>query len=88
MSKRAIRLVATAGSIAVISALSACSSTSTSALRWNPAPNMSSLGQTQDDFRNSFTVTWNENWRMAGEDMARTFFYDRQSRLSVYPIPR
>ena len=88
MSKRAIRFIATVGCIAAVSALTACSGTSKSSLRWDPAPNMSTLGQTHDDFRNSFAVTWNEYWRMAGEDMARTFFYDRQSRLSLYPVPR
>lgn len=88
MSTRAIRLLAAVAGIAAVAVLAGCSSTSKSAIRWSPAPRMSNLGQTHDEFRNTFAVTWNENWRMAGEDMARTFFYDRQSRLSVYPVPR
>ncbi|HYE02091.1 MAG TPA: hypothetical protein VD963_02530 [Phycisphaerales bacterium] len=56
--------------------------------RANPTPELITLYQRRVDVRNALTVTFDENLRMARQDLGRAFYTDRPSRLTREPIPQ
>lgn len=67
-----------------------CSSRSAdiNAIRLNPSPEVMTLHERPTDVRNTITVMWDENIRMANEDLGRFWYWNRPSRLTLEPIPR
>jgi len=64
---------------------------SENAARWirlRPAPEMYTLSLRKTDYKNDYAILWNEDVRMMREDFQRFWYLDRQSRLSLYPVPR
>ena len=57
------------------------------AIRMNPSPEVMTLNERPTDVRNAITIMWDENIRMANEDLGRFFFFNRPSRLTPEPIP-
>jgi len=57
-------------------------------LRYNLTPEMYTLDQRPADVRNTLAIVRNENTRMIRGDLSRTFYTDRQSRLTREPVPR
>ena len=57
-------------------------------IRMDPAPEMYTLSLRKTDYKNDYAIMMNEDMRMMREDFQRFWHLDRQSRLSIYPIPR
>ena len=68
---------------------SGCSSRSAdiTSIRMNPSPEVMTLHERPTDVRNAITLMWDENIRMANEDLGRFFLFSRPSRLTLEPIP-
>ena len=49
---------------------------------------LDTLYEREEDIDNALTVTFDENLRMAVEDLGRFWYTDRPSRLTREPIPR
>ncbi len=58
------------------------------AIRANPSPAMHTLAGRKTDAYNRRTVTVDSNLRMFTEDWERAMFFDRPSRLTMYPATR
>jgi hypothetical protein len=58
------------------------------AIRANPSPAMHTLAERKTDAYNRRTVTVDTNLRMFTEDWERVMFFDRPSRLTMYPATR
>lgn len=57
------------------------------AIRMNPSPEVMTLFERPTDVRNAITLMWDENLRMANQDLGRVFFFNKPSRLTPEPIP-
>jgi len=68
-------------------AMTGCSSTSASAFRNNPTPDVESLSRTREGVLNSLTYTTETNFRLLNKDMGRFWLSNRPSRLTVGPKP-
>lgn len=86
-SHRAIAIPATLSALALLGAVGCSSSNPVHALRTNPTPEVRTLADTSDEVQNKLWLTQNMNVREFWEDAARTFYLDRPTRLSPYPIP-
>jgi hypothetical protein len=58
------------------------------AYRRNPSPEVTTLYERDADVKNALSITFDENLRMAKQDLGRFFYTDRPSRLTREPIPR
>jgi hypothetical protein len=89
MSKRTI--AAACGLVSAL-ALTGCSSSGPSgrdaAVRANPTPELQTLQQRPIEVDNAMTLTFDENLRMAWQDLGRMWLTDRPSRLTRERIPR
>lgn len=56
------------------------------AIRANPSPMMGDLHRSEHAIRNDLTVMSDENLRMMREDVGRTLYLDRPSRLTPAPV--
>lgn len=86
MRKRLFKVsfvVASAGLAAA--ALSGCSRIDR--YRLNPSPEVTTLGQTDDDIANRTTQTFDNNFRNLLEIGGRFLLLDRPTRLTPKPIP-
>ncbi|MEM9064978.1 MAG: hypothetical protein AAGB51_05755 [Planctomycetota bacterium] len=83
-----------AGAIAAAGlSLGACSGTPDSferaaQIRANPTPDLATMALREVQLKNELAVTFDENIRMAREDLRRLLLLDRQSRLTRFPVPR
>jgi hypothetical protein len=57
-------------------------------VRANLTPELQTLSQRPIEVDNRETLTIDENLRMANEDLARMWFFDRPSRLARPRVPR
>jgi hypothetical protein len=57
-------------------------------IRSNPSPAMHTLAGRKTDAYNRRTVAVDSNLRMFTEDWERAMFFDRPSRLTMYPATR
>lgn len=57
-------------------------------IRNNLTPELQTLYQRPVDVENAKAIAFNENGRMFWQDLSRTFYTDRPSRLTREPIPR
>jgi len=55
-------------------------------IRFNPAPEMATLQQTENQAENSAFQTFDHNWRAMRSDIGRLLLTDRPSRLGIEPI--
>jgi hypothetical protein len=55
-------------------------------LRFNPAPEMATLQQSEEQAENAAFQTFDHNWRAMRSDMGRLLLTDRPSRLGIEPI--
>jgi len=56
-------------------------------IRANLTPELNTLDQTDIDVKNQSALMWNENLRMARDDLLKVFYLDRPSRLTQLPMP-
>jgi hypothetical protein len=54
--------------------------------RFNSAPGMATLQQTEDEAQNAAFMTFDHNWRAMRSDLGRLLLTDRPSRLGPEPI--
>lgn len=54
----------------------------------NPSPELDTLHERPIDISNRMAITTDENLRMLNADLGRVFLFERQSRLSPFPITR
>lgn len=70
-------------------AMGGCQSASEAQLteaRFNSAPGMATLQQTEDQAQNAAFMTFDHNWRSLRSDMGRLLLTDKPSRLGPEPI--
>lgn len=91
MSTR-ITLVCTLTAAAALALLSGCSSNTAagrdSKVRSNLTPELATLSQRPIEVDNRQTLTFDENLRMANEDLIHMWLLDRPSRLNRARVPR
>ncbi|USO00113.1 MAG: hypothetical protein H6810_05475 [Phycisphaeraceae bacterium] len=88
MSARARIALTTAISACAALLVTGCSSTSITALRFNPTPELARVSKTSDEVMNEHALTANMNIRSIGDDLDRLLLLSHPSRLSPEPIPR
>ncbi len=90
MSRKLTPALLTLGLIGSTAVLAACNPHAQRAreYRRNPSPVETTLYEREADVKNALTITFDENLRMAKQDLGRVFYTDRPSRLTREPIPR
>lgn len=86
MSRR-VTFALSMSAAAVLLVAGGCQNSKARDIRMNPTPELDTLAQREVDIDNALTVTFDENLRMAKQDLGRAFYTDRPSRLTRESIP-
>lgn len=83
MRNRRLMIAGACGVAVVLGTLAGCSRATR--YRMNPTPKIDTRAQTEDEIRNSLTLTNDTNFRYFWNDVGRLFLMDRRSQLDPGP---
>ncbi|MDX9911652.1 MAG: hypothetical protein RBS39_07470 [Phycisphaerales bacterium] len=87
MRRRNVVVLLVSAPIALVAGCSS-NSTSASAIRSNPTPELRTVAERNPEVKNNVAITNNTNSRSLRADLGRAFLFDRPSRLGPYPYTR